>query len=179
MTSGTHLEELRTMSIEMLIPGLIIALDSLGLTREQSIPSERVFCASIRFLLANRAALLRTRIKAYLHLLGSVGRLLVQTDISMVGLWHMDGTDGLQYIGGIGDRNEVAARCVSYIPTTPRLGMFVFASLQLQLSALALRRALSSVLYASMIGPYLAFIVSLFLRAMSPDWLVTLSSSNE
>lgn len=79
----------------------------------------------------------------------------------MVGLWHMDGTDGLQYIGGIAGRNEVVARGVSYIPTTPRLGMFGFASLQLHLSALALRRALSIVLYASMIGPYLAFIVSL------------------
>lgn len=34
------------------------------------------------------------------------------------------------YLGGIAGRNEVAARYVSYIPTTPRLGMFVIASLQ-------------------------------------------------
>jgi len=92
----------------------------------------------------------------------------------MVVLWHMNGTDGLQYIGGFGGRNEVAARCVSYISTTPRLGMFVFASLQQQLSALALRRALGVVLYATMIGSYLASIVSLVLRLISPDWLANL-----
>lgn len=108
---------------------------------------------------------------AYLHLLGSVGRLLSQKTIVMVGLWHMVVTDRLQYIGWIGGRNEEAARCVSYIPTTPRLGMVLFSSLRWQWSALALGRALSSVLYASMIGPYLAFIVPVVSRAILPDCL--------
>lgn len=95
----------------------------------------------------------------------------------MVGLWHTDVTDGPQYIGGIGGKNEGAARCVSHIPTTPRLGMVLFSSLRWQWSALALRCALSSVLYASMIVPCFAFIVPLVSRAIPPDCSFSSQSS--
>ncbi len=81
----------------------------------------------------------------------------------------MDEADGLQYIAGFGGRNDVAARRVSYIPR----------ACSSSLSALAPRRTLKIVLYASMIGAYLIFIVSLVLRTTSPDCLVMLSFSKE
>lgn len=50
--------------------------------------------------------------------------------ILTVALWHMDEAAGLQYIAGFGGRNDVAARCVSYIPTASLQQQFVCFSTQ-------------------------------------------------